>query len=32
MGTLNVRTITGRGRELVDMMEMRKVGVFFVRL
>ena len=28
METLNVRTMTGRGRELAGLMERRKVGVF----
>ena len=27
VGTLNVETMTGRGRELADLMERRKVGV-----
>ena len=27
VGSLNVETVTGRGRSLADMMEMRKVGV-----
>ena len=31
MGTLNVGTLTGRGRELADMMERRKVGVLCVQ-
>ena len=31
MGTLNVGTMTGRGRELADLMANRKVGVFCVQ-
>ena len=31
VGTLNVRTMTGRGRELADLMERRKVGVLSVQ-
>ena len=31
VGTLNVGSMTGRGRELVDLMERRKVGVLFVQ-
>ena len=31
VGTLNVRTMTGRGRELADLMERRKVGVLYVQ-
>ncbi len=31
VGWLNVGTMTGRGRELVDMMERRKVGVLCVQ-
>ena len=27
VGTLNVGTMSGRGRELADLMERRKVGV-----
>ena len=27
MGTLNIGTMTGRGRELVDLMERRKVDI-----
>ena len=30
MGSLNVGTVTGRGRNLADMMETRKVGVLCV--
>ena len=26
VGSLNVGTVTGKGRSLADMMEMRKVG------
>ncbi|XP_068206816.1 craniofacial development protein 2-like [Palaemon carinicauda] len=29
--TLNVGTMTGKGRELVDLMERRKIGVLFVQ-
>ena len=31
VGTLNVGTTTGRGRELTDLMERRKVGVLSVQ-
>ena len=31
VGTLNVGTMTGRGRELADLMERRKVGVLCVQ-
>ena len=31
MGTVNVGSMTGRGRELADMMERRKVGVLCVQ-
>ena len=31
VGTLNVVTMTGRGRELADLMERRKVGVLCVQ-
>ena len=31
MGTLNVGSMTRRGRELADMMERRKVGVLRVQ-
>ena len=31
VGTLNVGTMTGRGRELTDLMERRKVGVLCVQ-
>ena len=31
VGTLNVGTMTGRGRELVDLMERRKLGVLCVQ-
>ena len=31
VGTLNVGTVTGRGRELVDLMERRKAGVLCVQ-
>jgi exonuclease III len=31
VGTLNVGTMTGRGRELVDMMERRKVDILCVQ-
>ena len=30
VGTLNVGSMTGRGRELADLMERRKVGVLCV--
>ena len=30
VGTLNVGTMTGRGRELADLMDRRKVGVLCV--
>lgn len=29
--TLNVGTLTGRGRKLADMMERRKVDILFVQ-
>ena len=28
VGTLNIRTMTGRGRELADMMERRNVDIY----
>ena len=31
MGTLNVGTMTGRGGELADLMDRRKVGVLCVQ-
>ena len=31
IGTLNVGTMTGKGRELVDLMERRKIGVLCVQ-
>ena len=31
VGTLNVGTMTGKGRELADMMERRKVDIFCVQ-
>ena len=31
LGTLNVGTMTGKGRELADMMERRKVDILFVQ-
>ena len=31
VGTLNVGTMTGRGRELTDLMDRRKVGVLCVQ-
>ena len=31
VGRLNVGSMTGRGRELADMMERRKVGVLCVQ-
>ncbi|KAK3525786.1 hypothetical protein QTP70_007548 [Hemibagrus guttatus] len=31
IGTLNVGTMTGKGRELADMMERRKVGILCVQ-
>ncbi|KAK3528113.1 hypothetical protein QTP86_023836 [Hemibagrus guttatus] len=31
IGTLNVGTMTGKGRELADMMERRKVDILFVQ-
>ena len=31
MGTLNVGSMTGIGRELADLMERRKVGVLCVQ-
>ena len=31
VGTLNVGSMTGRGRELADLMERRKVGVLCVQ-
>ena len=31
VGTLNVGTMTGRGREVADLMERRKVGVLCVQ-
>ena len=31
VGTLNVGTMTGRGSELADLMERRKVGVLCVQ-
>ena len=30
VGSLNVGTVTGKGRSLADMMETRKVGLLFV--
>lgn len=31
VGTLNIGTMTGKGRELADMMEQRKVGILCVQ-
>ena len=31
MGTLNIRTRTGRGRELADMMERRNVNILWLQ-
>ena len=31
VGTLNVGTMTGRGRELAEMMEMRHVDTLYVQ-
>ena len=31
MGTLNIATMTGRGRELADMMERRNVDILCLR-
>ena len=31
VGTLNVGSMTGRGRDLADLMERRKVGVLCVQ-
>ena len=30
MGVLNVGRMTGKGRELADMMQRRKVDIFYV--